>query len=46
VVWVGIGLSAFQQFVGVNVIFYYKKVLWRAAGMSEDGPCSPTWRPG
>ncbi|HYO69006.1 MAG TPA: MFS transporter, partial [Archangium sp.] len=27
IVWVGIGLSVFQQFVGINVIFYYSSVL-------------------
>ena len=37
VVWVGLGLSAFQQLVGINVIFYYGEVLWRAAGLSEGG---------
>ena len=36
VVWVGIGLAAFQQFVGINVIFYYGEVLWKAAGASEQ----------
>jgi MFS transporter, SP family, sugar:H+ symporter len=36
VVWVGIGLAAFQQFVGINVIFYYGEVLWKAAGISEQ----------
>ncbi len=36
IVWVGIALSAFQQFVGINVIFYYSSVLWRAVGFSED----------
>ena len=35
IVWVGIGLSVFQQFVGINVIFYYSSVLWQAAGFSE-----------
>lgn len=35
VVWVGIGLSVFQQFVGINVIFYYSSVLWHAVGFSE-----------
>lgn len=34
IVWVGIGLSAFQQFVGINIIFYYGEVLWEAAGQS------------
>jgi SP family sugar:H+ symporter-like MFS transporter len=35
VVWLGIGLSVFQQFVGINVIFYYGEVLWTAAGFTE-----------
>ncbi len=35
IVWVGIGLSVFQQFVGINVIFYYSSVLWEAVGFSE-----------
>ncbi|MBU7585971.1 MAG: sugar porter family MFS transporter [Nostoc sp. TH1S01] len=35
IVWVGIGLSLLQQFVGINVIFYYSSVLWRAVGFSE-----------
>ena len=36
IVWVGIGLSVFQQFVGINVIFYYSNILWEAVGFSED----------
>jgi SP family sugar:H+ symporter-like MFS transporter len=36
IVWVGIGLSMFQQFVGINVIFYYSTVLWQAAGFSSS----------
>lgn len=35
VVWVGIFLSVFQQFVGINVIFYYSSVLWQAVGFTE-----------
>ncbi len=35
IVWIGIGLSVFQQFVGINVIFYYSSVLWEAVGFSE-----------
>jgi MFS transporter, SP family, sugar:H+ symporter len=35
IVWVGVALSVFQQFVGINVIFYYSSVLWQAAGFSE-----------
>ncbi len=36
VVWVGIMLAAFQQFVGINVIFYYGATLWQLAGFTED----------
>ncbi|MCC6622583.1 MAG: sugar porter family MFS transporter [Deltaproteobacteria bacterium] len=36
IVWVGIGLAALQQLVGINVIFYYSSVLWRAVGFSES----------
>src|ERR1041385_325915 len=36
VVWVGVGLSVFQQLVGINVIFYYSSVLWQAVGFSES----------
>ncbi len=36
VLWAGIGLAAFQQLVGINVVFYYGEVLWRAAGFSES----------
>ena len=35
IVWVGILLSVFQQFVGINVIFYYSSVLWQAVGFTE-----------
>lgn len=35
IVWIGIILSALQQFVGINVIFYYSSVLWQAVGFSE-----------
>ena len=36
IVWVGLGLSIFQQFVGINVIFYYSNVLWEAVGFTES----------
>ncbi len=36
IVWVGLGLSMFQQFVGINVIFYYSNVLWQAVGFDES----------
>src|SRR5438270_4338027 len=35
IVWVGIMLAAFQQFVGINVIFYYGATLWKLAGFTE-----------
>ena len=35
VVWIGILLSIFQQFVGINVIFYYSTTLWHSVGFSE-----------
>jgi sugar porter (SP) family MFS transporter len=36
VVWIGIALSVFQQFVGINVIFYYSSTLWHSVGFSES----------
>ncbi len=36
IVWAGIMLATFQQFVGINVIFYYGETLWRLAGVSES----------
>jgi SP family sugar:H+ symporter-like MFS transporter len=36
IVWTGIMLAAFQQFVGINVIFYYGATLWQLAGFTED----------
>lgn len=42
IVWVGIGLSVFQQFTGINVIFYYSSVLWRAVGFSEENALAIT----
>ncbi|MFC5186544.1 sugar porter family MFS transporter [Actinomadura harenae] len=36
IVWIGILLSVFQQFVGINVIFYYGTTLWQAAGFGEN----------
>ena len=36
ILWVGIALSVFQQFVGINVVFYYGAELWQAAGFDES----------
>ncbi|MEQ4719775.1 sugar porter family MFS transporter [Nonomuraea sp. B19D2] len=35
IVWIGITLSVFQQFVGINVIFYYSSVLWQSVGINQ-----------
>ncbi|MFI6595248.1 sugar porter family MFS transporter [Nonomuraea sp. NPDC050536] len=36
IVWIGITLSVFQQFVGINVIFYYSSVLWQSVGVTQS----------
>ncbi|MFD0275719.1 sugar porter family MFS transporter [Kitasatospora sp. NPDC127111] len=36
IVWVGIGASVFQQFVGINVIFFYSSFLWQSLGIDES----------
>ena len=36
VVWVGVGLAALQQLIGINIIFYFGEVLWKAAGATEQ----------
>jgi SP family sugar:H+ symporter-like MFS transporter len=36
IVWVGIGASVFQQFVGINVIFYYSSLLWQSVGINAS----------
>lgn len=36
IVWIGMGLATLQQFVGINVIFYYSSILWRSVGFSEE----------
>lgn len=36
IVWIGILLSAFQQFVGINAVFYYSNTIWEAVGFSES----------
>jgi sugar porter (SP) family MFS transporter len=42
IVWTGILLSVFQQFVGINVIFYYSSTLWHSVGFSEKDSFSIT----
>ena len=36
IIWIGLTLAAFQQFVGINVVFYYGSVLWQSAGFGES----------
>jgi MFS transporter, SP family, sugar:H+ symporter len=35
IVWAGIGIAILQQFVGINIVFYYGAVLWQSVGFSE-----------
>ncbi|WP_243064641.1 sugar porter family MFS transporter [Humibacter sp. RRB41] len=34
ILWVAIGMAAFQQLVGINAIFYYSTTLWKSVGFS------------
>lgn len=36
IVWAGTMIAVFQQFVGINIVFYYGSVLWQSVGFSED----------
>ena len=36
IVWVGMAIAALQQFVGINVIFYYSSSLWQSVGIDES----------
>ena len=36
ILWVGIGMAAFQQLVGINAIFYYSTTLWKSVGFSSS----------
>lgn len=36
VVWLGLGVAAFQQLVGISPVFLYSKVLWQAVGFGEN----------
>ena len=42
IVWIGIALSVFQQFVGINVIFYYSSTLWQSVGFTEEDALTQT----
>lgn len=35
ILWIGIGMAAFQQLVGINAIFYYSTTLWSSVGFSK-----------
>lgn len=36
IVRAGIGLTVFQQLVGINVIFYYSSILWQSVGIDQS----------
>jgi sugar porter (SP) family MFS transporter len=36
IVWIGIIVSALQQFVGINAVFYYSNIIWQSVGFSQD----------
>lgn len=36
ILWIGIGMAAFQQLVGINAIFYYSTTLWKSVGFSAS----------
>ncbi|QDZ14080.1 sugar porter family MFS transporter [Humibacter ginsenosidimutans] len=36
ILWVGLGMAAFQQLVGINAIFYYSTTLWKSVGFSSS----------
>lgn len=36
IVYIGVALSALQQLVGINVIFYYGATLWEAVGFTAN----------
>lgn len=42
IVWIGVALSVFQQFVGINVIFYYSSTLWQSVGFTESDALAQT----
>ena len=42
IVWIGVALSVFQQFVGINVIFYDSSTLWQSVGFTEQDALTQT----
>jgi SP family sugar:H+ symporter-like MFS transporter len=36
IVWIGIGLAVFQQFVGINAVFYYSNLIWASVGFDQS----------
>jgi len=36
IVWIGIGVAVFQQFVGINAVFYYSNLIWQSVGFDES----------
>ncbi len=36
IVWIGIWIAIFQQFTGINLIFYFGNTIWGSVGFSEQ----------
>lgn len=36
IVWTGMAIAVLQQFVGIDVIFYYSSSLWQSVGIDES----------
>lgn len=36
IVWIGIILAIFQQFVGINAVFYYSNLIWASVGFDTS----------
>jgi SP family sugar:H+ symporter-like MFS transporter len=36
IVWIGIILAVFQQFVGINAVFYYSNIVFQAVGFTTE----------
>ena len=42
ILWTGIGLAVFQQFVGINVVFYYGATCGKRSAFPRMMRCRPT----